>query len=780
MLCRFQDLIRREVAACKQLRELAKLEATISALIHGAEAAVAEGPQAGLVATVKKIVSSVSGGSTSGDEGASPDPERGCLRTLLSKEVAMRRARLEAQAPKPQARKAPCSLARSAVREDGEEPPLVSMGSFLNRRRVAKPQSLEYNQNKKESLWVSVFLKLREDSELHVDQLVQALEHSGYDRPNKTWIRQIFSDITEFTTLRKDEFVRFMADYEGQHRRALAEEFARFDTDNSGEVEMAEFADLLKSLGIEPMAHVLREVIVEVGAEGQGSLNFKEFELAMDCLRRCEGFTQGHHRMLLDMFRQVDRDGSGELDTKELAGMLSWMDITVGSSQLSKVVAAIDVDGSGTFNQREYMMLMRKLRDLEVTKVRSVMAENDEDESGTISKDELINVFRALGYEPDPQAIVEAAEEASVSVESDLGLSELWQIVAGFRAREGFINDDLKDIRQTFDHYAGKDRMVSTSDVGKILRRLGFPIPLELQQDLADKVDITHRGKLDLVEVRKLIRMYNGRKLTAVKEMLKGHRSLEVAQARAMLQELNCVGEDGEVVLRQEFLMRLPHGGFRVSIKGFTANVLVFWKERRCKFKERCGFEARDVQELQALFSSYDKDNSGEIGRREIIPLIEHHFPALANDKAMRPQLLAILQECDSDNSGSLDFGDFLLLMQRVQEMQDNEKIVAEEQAREASGFSAEEVKDLRELFLTNCEEGSFELAKTHIVDILCRGCTIRRTQLHEFAEIFHSVTENPETKVARDVCEFPEFLLLIRKLLEVNFGGITALYNKA
>ena len=49
---------------------------------------------------------------------------------------------------------------------------------------------------------------------------------------------------------------------------------------------------------------------------------------------------------------------------------------------------------------------------------------------------------------------------------------------------------------------------MSTLYVGKVLRWLGYPTPFEVQQHLITQVDMDESGKLDLPELRKMIRMY--------------------------------------------------------------------------------------------------------------------------------------------------------------------------------------------------------------------------------------------------------------------------------
>merc|ERR1712216_870572 len=73
-----------------------------------------------------------------------------------------------------------------------------------------------------------------------------------------------------------------------------------------------------------------------------------------------------------------------------------------------------------------------------------------------------------------------------------------------------------------------------------------------------------------------------------------------------------------------------------------------------------------EIVDLQSAFNRYDADGSGDISNRELIVLIEECFADMAHDEQMRPHLAELMSEVDADKSGSLDFSDFIRLMQQV------------------------------------------------------------------------------------------------------------------
>merc|ERR1711957_119744 len=104
------------------------------------------------------------------------------------------------------------------------------------------------------------------------------------------------------------------------------------------------------------MKHVLQEVASEVDREGKGCLDLTGFERLMDTLRAREGFTNREFDDFTSIYRRFDRDSSGEIDSKELIGILNWLGYSFEAKDTSDILKEVDVDGSGSINDREFMM----------------------------------------------------------------------------------------------------------------------------------------------------------------------------------------------------------------------------------------------------------------------------------------------------------------------------------------------------------------------------------------------------------------------------------------
>merc|ERR1719188_1008351 len=156
------------------------------------------------------------------------------------------------------------------------------------------------------------------------------------------------------------------------------------------------------------MEHVLKEVISEVDKDGGGTLSLDEFEHIMEIIALREGFTRSEHKLFTDLFVRFDNDKSGEIDTRELSNILAWLGFAFDQGRLEAIVRDVDVDGSGSISESEFMVCMRKVREQEIRILKQAIDEADYDGSQTISGRELDTVLSTLGYIPDRDVVKEA------------------------------------------------------------------------------------------------------------------------------------------------------------------------------------------------------------------------------------------------------------------------------------------------------------------------------------------------------------------------------------
>eukprot|EP00929_Paragymnodinium_shiwhaense_P087784 TRINITY_DN4791_c0_g1_i1.p1 TRINITY_DN4791_c0_g1~~TRINITY_DN4791_c0_g1_i1.p1 ORF type:complete len:1217 (+),score=383.09 TRINITY_DN4791_c0_g1_i1:164-3814(+) len=643
-----------------------------------------------------------------------------------------------------------------------------------------------------QELWTEVFKKLAEEGQIHRDELPRALELCGFAKPNVEWVDVAYAPITKYNLIGLDDFKYFVEKYEIEQTRNYHEAFIACDEDASGFVETPELVELLKSFGVEPMGHVLQQVIDEVDEDVTGTLDFEEFQNVMKIVLTRECFTKEEYEDLQLVYTRFDRDSSGEIEVVELMAILNYLGYSMSHEEVHEIAREVDSDGSGSINWREFLICMRHVRDKHVEALKQAVLTSDKDGSGTISVQELGPVLTSLGYQSDPVALRDAALEAELDPEDDeLDLGELWRLITVYRQRECLCSEDLAEVEFAFQRYdKTKAGEISTVDVGKLLRYLGYPLPFEVQQQLVSRVDIDGSGLLDVMELRKIIRMEKEKELGAIKRVWErfseGDEMISKEEAETGVQMLDFPGGIKPKAKIMPIDLSPSKDGtaeLLVDYAGFVSVVARAMKEARQDFRENKGFTQKELREFEEQFARFDTDNSGELCNEELVCVLDSVFPHMAKDKAQRPKLLQLLSEADADGNGRLDFGDFLRLMRQFRDLQDSERVAKEKLALEETGFAPPEVADFRELFLLAARTKSGRVTLEELKGLVAGICPLGEKNTQEFTSLVREITVRTFGSVLdaakttdvsiRDEADFPEFLMIMKKLLDVNFANI-------
>lgn len=681
-------------------------------------------------------------------------------------------------------------------------------GNKSDTKSEAMPISADIVIIKEDSDEMKVFKRYQEDNMVHVDDLRQCLQGLGYAYPSQEWILEIKEEVTFYSQLSKEKFMVFVNKYKERQRGHHRLDFERMDEDDSGTLDKQEFAILLNSFGIYPMSHVLDEVFDEVDEDGSGSLDFDEFEKVIALLRYRQGFSLSEYDEICSIFRMFGENG--EMDTVNFRCALEWLGISMSQEQVDAIIRDIDLDRNGKVDELEWITGMRKVRESKIEELRYVMETNDTDGDGSIQFEELMPMLCALGYFPDEQAVKEAAFAAGIAEDHPgLDISEMWRFMKVYRNREGLSKTEVEEIEQGYLR-CGFDPTteVNAMQIGKIVRSIGYMISFDTMQNFIAKVDINNSGDLDSREFRKLIRLVIERDIETFRlafyetAQLHSHDKLKksatfiddkdsedesqyrilmpgfkevisVNQARHGLKRLGCVDADDKVA---PLLVKDKVARDQVDVYGFCTAARRCRQAARAAFRQNGGFSKEDIRSMEQSFKRYDSDHSGQLTGGEIVKVLVEHFPTLAGDVCRRPLIQKLLKEADEDDNGKLDFPDFLRLMRQVKDIQDQLMITKELKAIEETQFSPTEVYEFRELLLAvrgEAKEIGFDEVKGLLGAIVPMGAKNLSELQRKFKEV---AGRQSGVEGSEDMLDFPEFLWLMRELLDINFANMAGL----
>jgi len=130
--------------------------------------------------------------------------------------------------------------------------------------------------------------------------------------------------------------------------------FKAFDKKNEDKIKVGEIGAAMKKLGHTIKPDWLEKIEHTIDAEGTGYILFEEF---CNIIRR-KMKDDEDERELKEMFRILDKDKRGEVNTSELRWILKQLGDDLTEADIDDMIADVDTDGSGWVDYNEFHKLM--------------------------------------------------------------------------------------------------------------------------------------------------------------------------------------------------------------------------------------------------------------------------------------------------------------------------------------------------------------------------------------------------------------------------------------
>jgi len=111
---------------------------------------------------------------------------------------------------------------------------------------------------------------------------------------------------------------------------------------------------VMRSLGQNPTEAELQDMINEVDADGNGTIDFPEF---LNLMARKMKDTDSEEE-LHEAFKVFDKDGNGTISAAELRHVMTNLGEKLTDEEVDEMIREADVDGDGEVNYEEFVKMM--------------------------------------------------------------------------------------------------------------------------------------------------------------------------------------------------------------------------------------------------------------------------------------------------------------------------------------------------------------------------------------------------------------------------------------
>ena len=127
--------------------------------------------------------------------------------------------------------------------------------------------------------------------------------------------------------------------------------FNLYDSNKDGIVNSDELENILKSININVSDEEIKEIIEELGLEGNGEVNFEDF---VSIVNRREKDVDSEEEVL-KAFKLFDKEGNGLININELKNIMLSVGNNIKEEELNDMLKEADTDMDGYINYEEFI-----------------------------------------------------------------------------------------------------------------------------------------------------------------------------------------------------------------------------------------------------------------------------------------------------------------------------------------------------------------------------------------------------------------------------------------
>jgi len=656
------------------------------------------------------------------------------------------------------------------------------------------------------------------NKELNVTQCLFALQLLGHWRPDKDLVEEVFlaMSLTSFVPFLK--FGAFVDAYEKKLRESMKSRFMVADTDRSGKISAPEISALLRRQSIVPVPGVveglMQDALDKVGRKYHSGveINFDEFSLMQELMRGRAGFSSKEAEKLLLVFARYDRDRDGKISHAELMAALSWVGSTTDPKVVEGLVNQVDPDASGYLSDYDFLLIMQKVKQIQIKHLTSVFGEMDKDNSGTTDADELEAIFEAMGHTcASPELIAEVMATCGLSEKDELLFEEVYTIMEEARNTEGYLQSELQELTNVFKLYDFEESAeLGPVDIYKSMQHMGYPISIEDAVEAFEEFDFDKGGRLDFHEFVKLTSRHRNAEMQSVRNAFRDRNEhfdgqVPLSVLHSILSSLGYLNERWEDLYTGFYEQAYEQACKDSDSKDNAMNseevvqvglwvlvrlVFQFRSERAAKVVDSTFFT---VGELAVIRKGYRKH---EIKRGRGVPM--DHVPALLEE--LHPKcrhkdeyvdfLLHATELERADDQGNLDHRECLQMIRQAHDQIARDRLDKERQAIQNVKFSDEELREFRRIFRTFDHQADTpgEISLATFAEWISGLVSFEPdVDADRCSEDFSKSVLEPELGLYLASCmeggnrlDFAEFLLSMRKLWDEDWHGISSSMERA
>ena len=137
----------------------------------------------------------------------------------------------------------------------------------------------------------------------------------------------------------------------------IKEAFDLFDTDKSGEIDVAELKQALLNLGIDTKNQTLQNMLADIDKNGDATIDFDEF-IDMMTAKMSDKDTREDLQKVFELF--IGDEETDKIEIKHLKRVCKEINENMSDEELNEMIVRADTDRDGKVSFEEFYSIMTK------------------------------------------------------------------------------------------------------------------------------------------------------------------------------------------------------------------------------------------------------------------------------------------------------------------------------------------------------------------------------------------------------------------------------------
>ncbi|KAF2608482.1 hypothetical protein F2Q68_00045948 [Brassica cretica] len=294
------------------------------------------------------------------------------------------------------------------------------------------------------------------------------------------------------------------------------EAFSLFDKDGDGCITTKELGTVMRSLGQNPTEAELQDMINEVDADGNGTIDFPEF---LNLMAKKMKDTDSEEE-LKEAFRVFDKDQNGFISAAELRHVMTNLGEKLTDEEVDEMIIWHEANirlktttVEGSEKRKEHFVasgartpkskeMADQLTDEQISEFKEAFSLFDKDGDGCITTKELGTVMRSLGQNPTEAELQDMINEVDADGNGTIDFPEFLNLMAK-KMKDTDSEEELKEAFRVFDK--DQNGFISAAELRHVMTNLGEKLTDEEVDEMVREADVDGDGQIHYEEFVKIM-----------------------------------------------------------------------------------------------------------------------------------------------------------------------------------------------------------------------------------------------------------------------------------